>query len=100
MTKFISDESGFSLVEVLIALVIFAVGFLGVASMQQTSITGNSQANRISESMGWGVDRIEAQMGLDFTAAATDPDLVATVPDTTTYAAMDAALDNLATARQ
>ena len=42
-------QSGFTLLEVLIALVILAVGIFGVASMQISSIQGNSKGRQISE---------------------------------------------------
>lgn len=41
-------ESGFTLIEVLIALTIFAVGLLALASMQIMSIRGNSTSQRIT----------------------------------------------------
>ncbi|OQY21842.1 MAG: hypothetical protein B6I37_08050, partial [Desulfobacteraceae bacterium 4572_35.2] len=45
--------------ELLIALVIFAVGILGVATMQITSIKGNSKGRQISEAVNVAADRIE-----------------------------------------
>ncbi len=39
-------ESGFTLLEVLVAVAIFAIGLLAVASMQTNAITGNSFAER------------------------------------------------------
>jgi len=39
-----SNESGFTLIEVLIALSIFAVGLLALASMQVTSLRGNANS--------------------------------------------------------
>ncbi len=41
----IQDNRGFSLIEVLMALVVFSIGILAVASMQLSSITGNDRAN-------------------------------------------------------
>jgi type IV pilus assembly protein PilV len=39
------NESGFTLLEVLIALTIFSVGLLGIAGMQITAIKTNSSSN-------------------------------------------------------
>jgi prepilin-type N-terminal cleavage/methylation domain-containing protein len=44
-----SNAAGFTLLEVLIALVVLAVGILGVATMQISSIQGNSKGRQISE---------------------------------------------------
>jgi len=44
-----NNISGFTLLEVLIALVVLAVGILGVASMQISAIRGNSHGRQITE---------------------------------------------------
>ena len=44
-TKYCATQQGFSLVEVLIALTIFAIGLLAIAGMQITAIKTNSSAN-------------------------------------------------------
>lgn len=45
------EDSGFTLIEVLIAVVIFTVGILSVNAMQISSIKGNSTASRITGSV-------------------------------------------------
>lgn len=42
---FKSNDKGFTLIEILIAILMFAVGILAVASLQLNSIKGNTQAN-------------------------------------------------------
>ena len=44
-------EAGFTLVEVIIAIFLLAVGILGMASMQVMALQGNSFAGNISESI-------------------------------------------------
>lgn len=46
--KYINDEKGFTLVELLIALAILAVGLLGLAGMQINAIRANAFANKLS----------------------------------------------------
>jgi type IV pilus assembly protein PilV len=55
----IDNQKGFTLLEVLIGLVIFAVGILGVNAMQIASIKGNSKGRQISEATNIGSDQIE-----------------------------------------
>ncbi len=43
------NQKGFSLLEVVIGLVILAVGLLGVAGMTTTSVRVNGQANHLTE---------------------------------------------------
>ncbi|MBM9535541.1 prepilin-type N-terminal cleavage/methylation domain-containing protein [Desulfobulbus alkaliphilus] len=62
----ITDNKGFTLIEVLIAIFIFSVGILGVATLQITSIQGNSNARQISEATNAITDRIEALLALDY----------------------------------
>ena len=61
-----AKQAGFTLLEVLIALVIFSIGILGVNAMQLTSITGNSKANIISEASNLASDRIEQAMAMPY----------------------------------
>ena len=60
------NQAGFSLIEVLIALTVFSIGILAVASMQTTATGGNAKARYISEATGWAVDRMEVLLNLDY----------------------------------
>jgi prepilin-type N-terminal cleavage/methylation domain-containing protein len=52
-------EEGFSLVEMLVALVILAVGLLGLAMFQITAIKGNATASRWTVATELAQDRLE-----------------------------------------
>ena len=45
----LSKKNGFSLIEVMIALVLFAVGILGIGAMQIGSIKGNSFSQEVTQ---------------------------------------------------
>ncbi len=64
--KLLSDSSGFTLIEVLITLVIFAVGILGLALMQISAIKGNSVANQVTEAANIASDQIEQIFSWDY----------------------------------
>jgi prepilin-type N-terminal cleavage/methylation domain-containing protein len=55
----LDDSLGFTLIEVLIAMTIFAVGILGVAAMQLTSVRGNTSAGNVTANTFIGEDRVE-----------------------------------------
>jgi len=53
------SQSGFSLIEVLVAITILSFGMLGMAGLQITSINGNSAAIRKTEASALASDKIE-----------------------------------------
>jgi len=54
-----SPEAGFSLIEVLVALTILAVGLLGLALLQTTAIKGNAIASKSSIAVQVAQDKLE-----------------------------------------
>lgn len=54
-----TNQSGFTLVEVLVALIILAVGLLGVAGLQNRSLSGNQGALYRSQAVLYANDIIE-----------------------------------------
>ncbi|CAN2040570.1 type IV pilus assembly protein PilV [Candidatus Magnetomoraceae bacterium gMMP-15] len=66
-TKIDKNNKGFTLIEILIAITIFAIGILGVGTMQSYSIHGNSAAKDITEANTLAEHRIERLMSLKYT---------------------------------
>jgi type IV pilus modification protein PilV len=59
-------QKGFSLIEVLIGLVFLAIGILAFASLQITSIRGNSFSHNLMQATYVAQDRIEFLKNLSF----------------------------------
>ena len=62
-----SNQKGFSLIEILIAITVFAIGILAVGKMQITAIKGNSFANDLTKATTLAQDRMEKLIGLFYT---------------------------------
>ena len=60
------SSGGFTIIEILIAMAIFAIGILGVATMQLSAVNGNSSARKSSEASAFVQDRIELLMSVPF----------------------------------
>ncbi|AOY58045.1 MULTISPECIES: type IV pilus modification PilV family protein [Desulfococcus] len=58
--KTIGGEGGFTLLEILFAVVILSAGLLGVAAMQVTAIHGNGYGMKLTEATDRIVTRMEA----------------------------------------
>jgi prepilin-type N-terminal cleavage/methylation domain-containing protein len=67
-----NKEEGFTLIEVLIAMAIFAVGILALAGLQVTYIGGNASAQMQTEATALGAQVIEQLKSLPFDAAELD----------------------------
>jgi prepilin-type N-terminal cleavage/methylation domain-containing protein len=61
-----SKRNGFSLIEVLIAMVLFAVGMLGLGGMQLISIRGNAFSQKITQATVLTQNKLEELKRLPF----------------------------------
>ncbi|MEA1867989.1 MAG: prepilin-type N-terminal cleavage/methylation domain-containing protein [Thermodesulfobacteriota bacterium] len=61
-----NNEKGFILIEILIAITVFAVGILAVGSMQITAIKGNSFAKELTKASILAQDRMEKLISLTY----------------------------------
>ena len=68
----LKKENGYTLIEVLIALTIFAVGLLAVASMQTAAVRMNSTADKLTNLSTWGMDKIEELSALPYSDPLLD----------------------------
>ena len=64
-------QDGFTIIEVMVALLIFTFGILSVLGMQITSIQGNADAQNISEAASVGANMVETLI----TGSYTDTDM-------------------------
>ncbi len=65
-----AGENGFTLIEVLIGLIILAIGVLAIAGMQITSIRGTYFSNNLSQASVIAQDRLEFLKGLPLADAS------------------------------
>ena len=54
-----NNSNGFTIVEVMVAMAIFFIGFLAAAQMQMKSVSGNAAARMQTEATTVAVDRLE-----------------------------------------
>ncbi|WP_300674012.1 prepilin-type N-terminal cleavage/methylation domain-containing protein [Desulfoluna sp.] len=76
------DQSGMTLIEVMVASVILLVGILGLALLQVQAMKGNASARRMTEASNASSDRIEQIMSAVWTDNVLSADLTKNDPDT------------------
>lgn len=59
-------QNGFTLIEVMIAMLLLTIGILAAGTMQISSLDGNSRANRLTQASTWAGDKIEALMSRSY----------------------------------
>ena len=60
------NNKGFTLVEVMIGMAIFVIGYLAVASMQMMAIKGNTSARKTTEAATLAADQLETLIVLPY----------------------------------
>ncbi len=58
-------QDGFTIIEIMIAITVFAIGILAINIMQTSSIKGNYASNKLSGRTSWASDQIEQIVGWD-----------------------------------
>ena len=66
------EKNGFTLIEVLIGLIILAIGVLAIAGMQITAIRGTSFSNSLSQASILAQERLEFLKGLQISDTRLD----------------------------
>ena len=61
-----SNSNGFTLIEVMIAMAIFLIGFLAVGAMQISSVNGNASARMRTEVTAIAAQHAERFLSMDF----------------------------------
>ena len=61
-----SDERGYTLLEVVVAISILTIGLLAVVSMMGMSIRGSTAAGNRAEAITWAQDKLEDFMALPY----------------------------------
>jgi prepilin-type N-terminal cleavage/methylation domain-containing protein len=60
------NESGFTLIESMVALAVLSIGIVVMYAMQTGSVRGNYLAQNITTASAWAVERMEEINGLDY----------------------------------
>lgn len=68
------NNKGFSLIEVLVGLVILAIGLLAIAGMQITSIRGNYFSSSLTQATILAQDRMEKLKNLPYPSLSSGSD--------------------------
>ena len=69
-TKKTGNHDGFTMIEVVIAMAIFTIGVLAVASLQVATIKGNSSARKITDAVTLAENRLETMLNMPYAGIA------------------------------
>jgi type IV pilus modification protein PilV len=65
----LNNKSGFTLIEVLVAMAVFAIGILAITGMQVTSIQGNQSARLRTEAISYASKHMDTLISNGYSAA-------------------------------
>jgi len=71
-TRITNGHGGFTILEVMVAISILAVGLMAIFTAQSRSIMGNTDANRQTEAMTLAQDKMEELLALSYDDVNTD----------------------------
>ena len=66
ITSTTQDNSGFTLIEVLIAMCVLTIGIFSLFSMQTTSTLSNIKASNITTASSWAMETMEEIIQMDY----------------------------------
>ncbi len=67
--KLKNSQAGFTIIEMLMALVILGIGIMSIVGLQTLNMTYANSSKRQSEGYNWAMDQIEWLLSLDYTDA-------------------------------
>ena len=76
-----TNNKGFTLIEVLIAIVILSIGLLGMASLTVGIIKGNKFSNNLTTATTLGQDKMEDMRRTGYSSVASETKAVLPSPD-------------------
>ena len=62
----LSEQTGFTLIETLVAIMVLTIGILALYTMQLSAIQGNSTAGQITRAATAGANQVEAIFAMDY----------------------------------
>lgn len=69
---FTNDQAGFTIIELMMAMVILGIGIMSIVALQTSNVVQNNSAKRQSEGYTWAMDLIEDLHNLPYTDADLD----------------------------
>jgi type IV pilus assembly protein PilV len=62
------NSAGFTLIELVVAILVFALGIMGIMKMHSASVQSNNYSMQLTEAVNIAEDKMETLRGLSFTS--------------------------------